>query len=127
MATTVDQIARERDGTIDALWADFTLLWTQYQSWQEHDRLMAESHDRLNMAAPAMADDLKRLFGKPTDLENAGQQLRKALSSLTVELNQQKSRLSTDQQNELAQIKTRLERERELRGLSHDISHEREY
>lgn len=127
MVSAVDQIAREQDGTIDALWADFTLLWTQYQSWQEHDRLMAESHDRLNMAAPAMADDLERLFGKPTDLENVGQQLRQALSGLTVELNQQKSRLSTDQQNEFVQIKTRLEREQELRGLSRDISHEREH
>jgi len=127
MVSAADQITREQDGTIDALWADFTLLWTQYQSWQKHDRLMAENHDRLNMAAPAMADDLERLFGKPTDLENAGQQLRQALSGLTVELSQQKSRLSTDQQNELAQIKTRFEREQELRGLSHDISHEREH
>ena len=126
MVSAADQIAREQDGTIDALWTDFTLLWTQYQSWQEHNRLMSESHDRLNMAAPAIADDLERLFGKPTDLENAAQQLRQALSGLTAELNQQKSRLSTDQQNELAQIKTQLEREKELRGLSHDISHERD-
>ena len=125
-ATTVDQITRERSGTTAELWADFSLLWTQYQSWQEHDRLLAESQDRLNMAAPEMQDDLKRLVGDNADLEAAGQQLRAALESLSVELKDRQHDLNTEQTKEFGQIKMRLERERGLRGLSQSRDNERE-
>ena len=125
-ATTADQITRERGGTTAELWTDFSLLWTQYQSWQEHDRLLSESQDRLNMAAPEMQDDLKRLVGDNADLEAAGQQLRAALESLSVELKDRQHDLNTEQTKEFGQIKMRLERERGLRGLSQSRDNERE-
>jgi len=125
-ATTADQITRERGGTIAELWADFSLLWIQYQSWQEHDRLLAESQDRLNIAAPEMKDDLKRLLGDNADLEIAGQQLRAALESLSVELKDRQPDLSPEQAKEFAQIKIRLERERSLRERSQSHDNERE-
>ena len=125
-ATPADQITRERGGTTAELWADFSLLWTQYQSWQEHDRLLAESQDRLNIAAPEMKDDLKRLLGDNADLEIAGQQLRAALDSLSVELKDRQRDLSSEQAKEFAQVKMRLERERGLRDLSQSRDNERE-
>lgn len=125
-ATTADQITRERSSMTAELWADFSLLWTQYQSWQEHDRLLAESQDKLNMAAPEMKDDLKRLLGDNDDLEIAGQQFRAALESLSVELKDRQRDLSAEQAKEFGQIQMRMGREQELRGPSKSRDNDRD-
>lgn len=126
MTTATDQITREGDGTVEALWANFDLVWTQYQSWLEHDRLLAESQDRLNKTSPDMANNLKQLLGDNSELKVAGQQLRQTLGEITLELGKQKSSLTAEQQAILEKVKIRLERERELRVLSQDRDHNRE-
>lgn len=120
-----DKILREGKISIDALWADFSLLWTQYQSWQDHDRLLAESQDRLNLNAPDIGDDLKRLLGTHSDLEQAGVQLRTALEAQILAFN--KAELSPKQQKKLGQVEVRLKREQALRALSqsHDLERDR--
>ena len=110
-----------RDGTDNtaALYADLQTLWTQYQSWQQHEQLLTDSQDKLSGTSPDTAKDLEGLLGSPDDLTLAGQQLQAALTARlnVLENPNRQTELTFDQQQELIQIRTRLSREMELRSL----------
>ena len=129
MANAAETITRNGADTSDTLWADLQTLWTQYQSWQEHERLLAESQDKLSNVSPDTAKELQGLLGKHDDLGLAGQQLQTALMERLNELEvpNRQAELTFDQQQELIQIRTRLSREIELRSLgSPDRDYDRE-
>jgi len=119
MTNEAEAITRKQSDTTATLWADLQTLWTQYQSWREHDRLLADSQDRLTGATPDTAKELQRLLGNQDDLALAGQQLHAALAERlnTLEARNHQADLTTGQQQELVQIRTHLSREMELRSL----------
>ena len=126
MTSEAEIITRDSTDTTAMLWADLQTLWEQYQSWQEHERLIVESQDKLSGVSPDTAKEIQDLLGKQDDLASAGQQLQAALIERLKELDNpnRHAELTPDQQQELTQIRTRLSREVELRSLG---SPERDY
>lgn len=119
MTSKAETITRDGANTTSMLWADLRTLWGQYQSWQEHERLLAESQDKLSGVSPDTAKELEGLLGNQDGLALAGQQLQTALMERLNELKapNHQAELTFDQQQELIQIRTRLSREIELRSL----------
>ncbi len=130
MATAeTETMIRENTGTTADLWADLQLVWEQYQSWQRHDRLLAESQAQLSGVSMETAQELQDLLGKQDELATAGQQLQATLQAQlkALETPGRLNELSQGQQQQLKQIRTRFAREMELRALHQpDRDQERE-
>lgn len=130
MTSEAETIVRDGAETTAALYADLQMIWTQYQSWQEHELLLAKSQNKLSGVSPDMAKELEDLLGDQGDLALAGQQLQAALMERLKELDNpsRQAKLTPAQQQELTQIRTRLSREIELRSLgSSDRNYDREW
>jgi len=61
-------------------------VWTLYQDWKTNQQRFIDSVDRLNHAAPSLADSVAKQFGTEQDVSEAGELIQTSLDTYLSEL-----------------------------------------